>query len=210
MRLVLISDTHCKYYQLTLPKGDVLVHCGDWEVFSSEAELNLFNNWLSALPFKYKVIIPGNHDCFVERNMIMVKETIVCAKILINEGTTIKGVKFWGSPYTPFFNNWSFMLPRERIGEIWNLMPKKVDVLITHGSPYGILDVSPLANGEDGFHVGDFSLLKKVEEVQPKIHCFGHIHFSYGQFEKRGTKFINCSVMNEDYEVVNNPVVVEI
>lgn len=44
------------------------------------------------------------------------------------------------------------------------------------------------------------------QEVKPKIHLFGHVHESYGVIEKRGVKFVNASILNEKYEVVNHPI----
>lgn len=49
------------------------------------------------------------------------------------------------------------------------------DVLITHGPPYGILDL----NFED-LKVGCEELMRAVIRVQPRLHIFGHIHEAYG------------------------------
>jgi hypothetical protein len=63
------------------------------------------------------------------------------AVYLENDGITIDGVSFWGSPYTPEFMNWAFMYPRSGAGKrIWDLIPSPLDVLITHGPPRGILE----------------------------------------------------------------------
>ena len=56
------------------------------------------------------------------------------------------------------------------------------------------------------FHVPVSSFL---QDVNPKINAFGHIHEGYGTYEDNGTIFINCSVLNRRYELVNEPIKVE-
>ena len=79
-------------------------------------------------------------------------------------------------------------------------------MLITHGPPAGILD-QPFGNGE---HAGCELLLKRVEEVRPRLHVFGHIHGSYGQTRIGETLFVNASLCDERYQPVNRPHVIEI
>jgi len=70
---------------------------------------------------------------------------------------------------------------------------------------YGYLDM--VINEQ---HVGCKYLLKKVLEIKPKVHLFGHVHESYGQIKRKGINFINASVLNEHYELVNKPIEFEI
>ena len=102
---------------------------------------------------------------------------------------------------------------------VWRGMPKKLDILITHGPPKFILDEVPRYEYGQTFrvgeqtveHCGDGMLASKVIKNKPKYHIFGHIHEGYGQFEANyGTKFINCSVVNEVYNVVNKPVIINL
>lgn len=46
-----------------------------------------------------------------------------------------------------------------------------MDLLLTHGPPFGILDTN-----RKGEHSGSKALLNLVERVKPKVHIFGHIH----------------------------------
>ena len=80
-----------------------------------------------------------------------------------------------------------------------------MDVLVTHGPPYGILDRT--ARGQ---RVGCEELLPVVERLRPRLHLFGHIHEAYGQVEHNGTRFVNASVLDLQYRRVNAPVVVEV
>lgn len=64
LRFVCISDTHNKTKDMKLPPGDVLVHCGDFTRHGTLKEMKSFNKWMKEQPFKYKVLIPGNHGNF--------------------------------------------------------------------------------------------------------------------------------------------------
>jgi len=125
--------------------------------------------------------------------------------MLINEGIVIDGVSFWASPYTLTKFNWAFMKPENELEEIWRYIPDKVDVLITHGPPRGILDLT--ISGE---HAGSQSLLDRSRIVKPKVHVFGHIHETYGSQYNREVHYINASILNEYYQMVNKPVVIDI
>ena len=67
----------------------------------------------------------------------------------------------------------------------------KIDILISHGPPYRILDKTL-----KGSHVGDNYLYSKViNEIKPKVMIFGHIHESFGiyQSDNIDTTFINAA-----------------
>ena len=58
-------------------------------------------------------------------------------------------MRFYGSPWQPEFHGWAFNLKRgEEIRKVWEKIPDEVDVLITHGPPYGAVQH---ALGHDGF-----------------------------------------------------------
>ncbi len=50
-------------------------------------------------------------------------------------------MRFWGSRWQPFFNNWAFNLERsgDDLAAQRARLPEVVQVLITHGPPFGIL-----------------------------------------------------------------------
>lgn len=78
----------------------------------------------------------------------------------------------------------------------WAQIPYNLDVLITHGPPFRILDQT--APGDA--HLGCEELLKAVEEKKPKLHLFGHIHGGAGTFENEVTRFVNAAYLNERYK----------
>ncbi len=84
-----------------------------------------------------------------------------------------------------------------------DLIPGDTDILITHGPPFGILDMT--IRGE---HTGCEELLRKIERVKPKLHVFGHIHEDHGQETKGDTIFVNASVLDSDYQLVHKPVII--
>jgi Icc-related predicted phosphoesterase len=68
-------------------------------------------------------------------------------------------------------------------------IPREIDVLISHGPPFGILDTEH----RFGQHDGCRELLKTVNRLRPKLHVFGHIHGACGVFETDHTTFVNAS-----------------
>jgi Icc-related predicted phosphoesterase len=206
MRIVCISDTHNKHDKLKLPKGDILVHAGDFTMKGSIAEIGAFNYWLKEQDFKYKIVIAGNHDFLFESNSLLAQTLLTNCIYLENTGTYIEGVKFWGSPVTPRFHDWAFNAERgKHISFFWDLIDKDTDFLITHGPPYGIMDRT--FRGED---VGCEMLTEKIRNLNIKYHLFGHIHESYGIKNINGTTFINACSLNRKYEIENEPIIIDI
>jgi Icc-related predicted phosphoesterase len=207
MKFVAISDTHGLHRHVKLPKGDVLLHAGDITHRGKEDEVLDFLTWFSKLNYQYKIFIGGNHDFFLEKNRRtfpkMVPDGIT---YLSDSGIEIYGIKIWGSPVIPWFYNWAFNVPRgQSIRKHWEKIPIDTDILITHGPPHGILD-----QVVTGRHIGCKDLIDIVSKIKPKFHLFGHIHESYGVAKKSSTQFINASLMNETYQLVNKPFVFEL
>ncbi|MFH4968305.1 metallophosphatase domain-containing protein [Gaetbulibacter sp. M240] len=208
MKIVFISDTHGKHKDVKIPEGDILLHAGDVSMKGRSVEVESFLIWFSNQPHKYKILIAGNHDWYFESNSeVMLKARIPKNIIYLNDsGCTIEGIHFWGSPVQPEFGKWAFGRKRgDEIKKHWDFIPKSTDILITHGPPRGILDLT-LKEGQ----VGCEELLTRVNEIKPKIHVFGHIHESYGVIEKGKTKFINASLVNYEFILINNPIVIDL
>jgi len=212
MRLVIISDTHNKMSSINLPKGDVLIHCGDFTVTGTVSEITQFNRELlrQANKFNHIIIIAGNHDLLFERQPQLARSLLDSrVNYLQDSFCVIDGIKFYGSPYQPRFFDWAFNLMRgAELAEKWNLIPDETDVLITHGPPFGILDEVPRQYFIE--NTGCEELRKRVETIKPKLHIFGHIHCGYGTTEKFGVKFANASNCDESYEPTNAPLVIDL
>jgi Icc-related predicted phosphoesterase len=213
MRIIAISDTHSMHRQLTIPECDVLIFAGDMCGMNVESEVVDFNNWLGEQPVKHRIVIAGNHDYPLYAFSCAWNRKVLSNVIYLeNSEVVIDGIKFWGSPITPTFMEWWFMANRgDAIKKYWDMIPSDTNVLITHGPAYNILDLTELANGDPGDHVGCFDLLQKIKQLeQLKLHCFGHIHSGYGIFKQEGIQFINASSCDENYNIVNKPIEVEI
>jgi Icc-related predicted phosphoesterase len=213
-----------------IPDGDVLIHAGDCTNIGRRQELEDFIEWFRKLPHKYKILIVGNHDkCFdlkftnrniYDRNPVEFNQEIWTQEImsrylrnknhhlLKEESCIIEGKTFWGSPASPWFHGdyWAFNYHRgEEILSIWEKIPEYTDVLITHGPPYGRLDRTQEDN-----NVGCEALLRKILDVKPKVHIFGHIHEAYGIVANDYTTFINPSICTRAYVPSQKPIVWEI
>lgn len=204
MRLVIISDTHGFHEELVMPAGDMLIHAGDITKMGNVEEVEPFNQWLKTLPYAEKIVIAGNHDFCFEFNDG--KDLITNAHYLQDSSITIEGIKFYGSPWQPRFFDWAFNLDRgAALKERWDLIPADTDVLITHGPPFGIADITCTDES-----VGCEELMLAIERVRPKAHIFGHIHEAYGVVTKDGTTFVNGSSCTLRYQAINAPICIDI
>jgi Icc-related predicted phosphoesterase len=218
VRLCIISDTHGLHDIIEkkfgeLPDADILIHAGDVSNIGEPWDIERFLNWFSSRPHKTKVFTVGNHDFFFETNRYICDKMIKEVQekgwdlhYLQDEGKEIMGLKFWGSPQTPPFFNWAFNMKDEHRAMLYETIPDDVDILITHGPPKDILDLS-IYNNE---HVGCPYLRTNVFRVKPIVHIMGHIHHSYGVKVENDIMFINASTLNERYQVANKPIVVNI
>ncbi len=209
MKIVILSDNHCDY-NFDTPKGDVLIHAGDFSFTGKPTEILSFVEWFEAQPHEHKLWIPGNHELSLEDypyniEIIEQKTNSIC---MHNREHMIDDVSFFGTAYTPRFNHWSFGLSRERSEIFWE-GASEADVVICHGPPKDILDSPTPEYPFDRFGCEYFA--KYIERTKPKLVCFGHIHGSGGQtVEKDGTIYANVALMSEDYEIVNEPTVIEL
>jgi Icc-related predicted phosphoesterase len=208
MKIVALSDTHGKHNQVHLPSGDMIIHAGDISMRGLKVEIEAFLEWYSSLNYTYKIFIAGNHDFYFENQDADAINALVPKNItyLNDSFTVVEGIKIWGSPITPWFYDWAFNRHRgPDINRHWSLMPHDADIVITHGPVYGILDKT-----KAGYLVGCEDLHIKINEVKPRYHVCGHIHEAYGTVQKQETMYINASVLNVDYEVVNKAIEIEI
>lgn len=194
--------------QLKLPQGDLLIHAGDMTMRGRQDEVVAFLRWFAAQPFRHRLLIAGNHDFLFEKLdhdaiASMIPEEII---YLNDSGVELEGLRIWGSPITPSYFDWAFNRHRgAAIQKHWALIPADTDLLITHGPVYGFLDLNMMEE-----HVGCQDLLRKVLTIKPRAHVCGHIHESYGSIIRSNIRFVNASLVNENYELVRPPVVFSI
>lgn len=219
MNIFSISDTHGFHEQIKINDNiDTIIHCGDstnhHDLLRNQKEFESFLEWFNSLKIKNKILIAGNHDAWSIKNYNIEKVKNLGIHYLEHESTTIDNIKFFGSPYTPSFGNWYHMKNRAKLDSYWKLIDENcIDVLITHGPPKTILDLSYSKHGYLDF-CGDNSLLNNIHRIKPKYHCFGHIHnnkdiLNYGvrTVQNLETIFINCSMVEDgrfDKGIINS------
>eukprot|EP00930_Biecheleria_cincta_P046973 TRINITY_DN3248_c1_g1_i1.p1 TRINITY_DN3248_c1_g1~~TRINITY_DN3248_c1_g1_i1.p1 ORF type:complete len:791 (+),score=107.04 TRINITY_DN3248_c1_g1_i1:69-2441(+) len=144
-------------------------------------------------------------------------------------------VGIYGSPCQgPFFDSHSmaaFTLTTEQEQRIassadaWNdftthterknntsVSPHQIDILVTHGPPFGICDLSTEHGSGDGraCHAGSRALLAVSRKAKPLLHAFGHIHEGYGVQTDGATYFANSAICSERYVAQRLPLVTDI
>jgi Icc-related predicted phosphoesterase len=208
--------------KVSIPDADMIIHAGDALSRGTYSELLTFLNRYEKLPHYYKIYVPGNHDMITEQNEDLVKRE--CAKrnivYLNNNSVKIEGIEIWGSAITPRFHNWAWNRDSDLAGTsyspdnpnfqdikpYWDAIPDTADIIITHGPPMGIKDIS-IYNGDS---CGCRYLLNRVLDVKPKFHIFGHIHKWHGTTKKAGITFVNASTCTEQYKPTNEPIIIEV
>ncbi|KAI0490984.1 Metallo-dependent phosphatase-like protein [Xylaria cf. heliscus] len=138
-RFVCVSDTHnCT---VRLPKGDVLIHCGDLTNQGSFGELSKQVQWLEQADFECKIVVAGNHDLTLDTDFYNTYGSYRHNKVpqvpedcqalltesksltyLLHESCNIKLTSssgprtifsVFGSPYSPVWGGaWAFQYPR--------------------------------------------------------------------------------------------------
>ncbi|KDQ63920.1 hypothetical protein JAAARDRAFT_27587 [Jaapia argillacea MUCL 33604] len=200
-RFVCISDTHC--HQFPVPNGDVLLHSGDLTATGRVEEFKVTMEWLYGLPHATKIIIGGNHDLPLHRGwyethfqnwhwqgpekyepiLKMIKgDKAKKANLVYLEDEKFEfrakeGGRVWsvyGSPWSPWYGEWAFNYRRDTAEELVAKFPK-TDILLTHGPPHGILDMT--MGGEEA---GCEALTARLPTLRPRLHLFGHIHEGHG------------------------------
>ncbi len=206
LRVVAVADTHGLHDQIEVPPGDFFVHAGDLTNTGTLPQIRAFDDWLATLGHRHKIVIAGNHDFAFEREAQAARELLRSGVYLQDEAVTLEGVRFYGSPWQPWFFDWAFNLPRgEALRKKWERIPETTDVLITHGPPQGHGGVTQ--RGQDA---GCEELLAAVERIRPAYHVFGHIHEAYGVTTNPQTTFVNASICTLAYEPTNAPVVFDV
>jgi hypothetical protein len=192
------NDTHP--FRLPLPKVDVLLHCGDLTQVGGQGPFRKALQMMGHLEAELKLVIAGNHDLELDgeywrthldeeggdepeehdQAVAIMKGPLAkeAGVTYLDEGThsfTLKnGASFsiFVSPYSPAFGDWAFgYAPSE---DRFRHLNDHVDIIMTHGPPKNILDLSPHGN------VGCDHVLAALKRTKPLLHCFGHIHEGHG------------------------------
>lgn len=176
--LFAFSDTHGQHRKLRVPEDAHIVVCAGDAVEDNLKgnEYDDFIAWFGALPAKWKLFVPGNHELSFDINQA---DTIVRkfgkAGVTVLQNAVIK----CGDVTIGSFSGNAQIADED--------IPDDIDILVTHCPPYGILDEE----------LGSPNILNFVLKGHPQWHLFGHIHATEGQqFPLGDTLCKNISVFN--------------
>lgn len=154
LKVVALSDTHARHRTLSVPACDVLVHAGDACNLGNKEQLKDFFDWYQTQPARYKIFVAGNHDTLFETANQELENMIPKSVIYLeNNLIEIEGVTF------------ASIAARPKLKCFIEYEP--IDVLVTHGAPFGIQD-------EEGKGCKD--LAKQILLIEPQYALFGHCH----------------------------------
>lgn len=219
VRIVATSDLHGALPDI--PECDLLLIGGDIcpegsPIGQAHWLDHDFRNWLNEVPAKEIVGIAGNHDFIFEKGDQLIPKGLNW-HYLKDSSINLFGFKIYGTPWQlPFWG--AFNLKEEQLAEKYRDIPKDVDILISHAPPFQIFDGVPLHFSTEGqqevqgllHHTGSPSLRAKVFEIKPKLLICGHIHDAFGRCTIDDIIFANVSLLNDDMEVTNQPILFDI
>lgn len=212
MIITAISDMHGNL--VDIPKCDVLCICGDIVGLNDQRSMdaskhwfeNRFVNWINKLPCDKVLVIPGNHDFYIEEcytNSNGLNDTLLFdieiktnnkLKFLIDISFIYEGLKFYGTPWiNPIRSRsyWAFE-PDQYYDNLletkFSKIPIDTDILISHDNPY---------NNET---------LSKYS-MNARYHFYGHWHEGVTS-EKRNR--YNCSLLNDSYYLKYKPITIDV
>ncbi|KAF8526837.1 Metallo-dependent phosphatase [Hysterangium stoloniferum] len=219
-RFVCISDTHSRIFQV--PPGDVLLHAGDLSSWGNVSTLRKTMNWIMTLPHATKILIAGNHDhCLDETNEYHTKKDKQIALDLMRGPAAQKaGIiyleheaaefiaqgrrwKVYGSPATPVYALGAFQYDGSSSAEakeIYDRIPMDIDILLTHGPPYGVHDVT-----SRGKHAGCKYMSDKLSELDMarcRLHVWGHIHEARGVSINKERVQVNAAIAHHGRPII--------
>ena len=221
VRLFLTSDLHSTTLSDLDPKdADIVVVSGDFMgggMHSDEAGaaflIDRFFPWCRKYSDKDIVLTAGNHDKFLyrmweDRAKIKWPDNV---HYLIDQKKTIRGLKFYGTPWCTNDREGRFELDGKTLEYVFDKIPSGLDVLISH--------TPPKINGSDidysdwaGIHEGSKELTAAIKRAKPRIVVCGHVHSGSHKPVKIGsTKVMNVArVKDKRDEAAFDPVVVDI
>jgi uncharacterized protein len=196
LRILATSDTHLEFPNVaTLPDADVFLHAGDWTNLGyrhSKAELEQFFAFLEAVKKRYPYVLAlhGNHDLGFDNSRWAQWGVIgLDGKTWQHES----GITFHGVALTPAYDKpemlmmWQHMtIDQAEEKAAWEF--EVVDVVVSHGPPYGYLDRT-----HGGKLLGSRYAVSYIREHQPKLFLCGHIHEAAGDAMLRQTRIINLA-----------------
>lgn len=194
-KILAFSDTHCLHNEMPPPpEHDLVIFAGDCGG-ERHGRFIGFLDWFEDLTDRPKIMTFGNHERWADKNRDQARYEVEKRRIhlLMNSGVCVMGLNIWGAPWTPIFGDWAFM----STWTDWSMIPQDTDVLVTHGPPKGILDLTLW-----DVNAGDQELAEELKRrTHVKAHLFGHIHEARGQ---DGIHY-NVAAVDREYALYPEP-----
>lgn len=190
----------------SLPYKKVIFIAGNHDFFLEKLHLKPFTDWVEDANgsrwetlYKFdtsssrvlKKLLPGNNKG---------KHKLV---YLCDNSVEIEGKVFYGTPYIADLTKWAFYRENDALESLYNRIPKKCDVLLTHMPPKiaSMGEVLQRGNFNTGADYGSEELAKVIDQRDIKYALCGHVHSGcHKEQEINGTIYANVSLKNEDYQ----------
>jgi hypothetical protein len=182
VRIVHMSDTSnfltASNPTTFIPKGDILVHSGNFTVYGAKKEFEQFNVWLGTVAndFKYRIVTLGCRDVKEFGNNWDVMRSLLAnaTHVLCHESATVLGIRFYACPWH-WGHHKNYVVrkgaPASTSGR-FDEIPEDTQVLITHGAAAGVLDTPTLCGSKE--------LGEGIRRTKPALHLHGHSKGAHG------------------------------
>jgi predicted phosphodiesterase len=156
-RIFAFSDSHGMHKRLHIPEeADILLCAGDVVSGFGKDGMEDFFSWLLSHPAKLYMFVAGNHELFLEDSLEQTISLLPKKVVFLHDSSfEFDGISF---------GNISMRSLQSKEQNVQSAT--KMDFLITHIPPEGILDEGR----------GSLPLLLEVYRSQPRFHVFGHAH----------------------------------
>lgn len=188
VRIVHISDTHMQHdtFQPLIPKGDILIHSGDFTSISFRRHFDKhdldnsiahIDSFFEKLPFKHKVFVAGNHEIsFSVKHRDYIVNNLKHVTYLQDSGVLVEGINIYGSPWNP--KRWyshanGFAKKWGHFEQYWDAIPSDTDILVTHTPPSGIMDLATKKFKVLNLFSSDEGLCQVCTETHPRQEHWG-------------------------------------
>lgn len=173
-------------------------------------DFSIYNAWLDQNPKSAKWIsqhtVP-RMNIGGEKLSIDLLQELLGITVLIDSHVEVNGLKIYGTPWTPEFYRWAFMLEEDYLHEVYDRIPTGLDILLSHGPPrFGQIDCILQDPEDPPARCGSTSLTNCILDKKPKYVFCGHIHSGSHEWTNIGQSDCrNVSLLNEDYRVNYSP-----
>jgi predicted phosphodiesterase len=201
MKVACLSDLHGHLPEV--PDCELLLLAGDYCRDHRDRRFyhGPFRAWLQALRDRgiETVGVGGNHDWVLHDDEAFARslpwhylldETLLYFRRDADEPPLL----IYGTPWQSRFFDWAWNLDERELAEKWAAIPEGTDILLLHGPPFGIADLTLR-----GDRTGSPSLTRRIEAVRPKLVACGHIHECFGMHTFRFGDGTSCPLVNASY-----------